>query len=133
MKAFSNWLGSIKKVPIINCSWNIKRIRAFKSGFFSFYLCSLSLFQLSVGRVQTIRSQTIQPISNSDISVKLIKTFQPKTIQTVLKFSNVRAKTLHMQQNIEAFIRRVIINSFQMHIKQIKLTEPKVPKHNKTF
>ena len=37
-------------------------------------------------RVQTIRPQTIQPISNSDNSVKMSETIRPKTIQTVLKF-----------------------------------------------
>ena len=36
--------------------------------------------------VETIRSQTIQLISNSDNSVKMSETIWPKTIQTVLKF-----------------------------------------------
>ena len=42
------------------------------------------------------------------------------------------AKTFRMRQNIKALNRRLITNSFQMHIEQIKLTEPKVTKHNKT-
>ena len=61
------------------------------------------------------------------------ETVQPKAIKTVLKFQNVRAKTFHMRQNIKAFIRQLIINSFQMHIKQIKITELKVPKHDKNL
>ena len=45
----------------------------------------------------------------------------------------MRAKTFQMRQNIKAFIRRLIINSFQMHIKQIKLTEKKYLNKTKLY